>query len=67
MVGSVLQVEDEHVEMIHGRYAQNTRKVSGVVVADVIRFMWHNEQGGNNCVPVDMSYLSKLCDACFRS
>lgn len=65
MVGSVTYSGDGSPEATHARDAQNTKKVGSLVVAAVIRSVWHNNKGTDVPLPVDMKYLSKLCDGCF--
>ncbi len=62
VIGSRIYGEDRVGLTSHSKDANNTRKVSNDVVAAVIRSIWHNNMGGQMCLPVDMKYLSKLCD-----
>jgi hypothetical protein len=65
IIGSQIHTEDGVNAVSHSRDAKNTRRVSSDVVAAVIRSIWHTSMGNEVCLPVDMAYLSKLCDTCF--
>ena len=67
VIGSQIHGSDEVNVTTHSRDGNNTRKVSSDVVAAVIRSIWHNNMGNGVYLPVDMGYLTKLCDTCFVS
>ena len=53
------------MDVTHARDAQNTRKVSSLVVAAVVRSVWYDEKVPTASLLVEMKYVSNLCDACF--
>jgi len=67
IVGSAVYTDNEACATPHAKDAQVTKKVSSAVVAAVIRSIWYDNMGLNIPLPLDMKYLSSLCNACFGS